>query len=429
MNINGFDTGILVTNYLHSIFAHIKLSGQRDVAFVNRGHNISVYDLHVDCPKAQRVEPLKAVTPYSASHPQRRRQQQSCQTIKRPVKKANNTTVACFRNVTTTGEQSMSGIDAEIASQSTIEQFVHPQVHTLSSKQKLSLDLTVPETPWPSFPQKGSDWTVVHAPTEGDKKGDITENLQAAIDNGAEYIWFTFGKITDTIRIHGNTKIIAASPNGFKSAGFQKTKITENTPHGKVIKPVNQRPIWRIEEGSNKSVMLAFLLDNYGSAGWSIDNATVVMSLPLIAVVSYRNKEGGRLVYDCLSAGSHPRRPRAVCLARQLRDYAHHPNVLNDGAKLWVLHTKTEKDRTIFECINGSRTELLGASFSKTASISMVPATVVRDSTSQLLRDPLTYDTLVEEHMNGKKRSSQTPVAGMCHCTMKASIAWFMCPD
>ena len=378
--VHGFDVGSLITGGLHSMaFYGITLRNQRVCGFQNKGNVASIGRL-VSRNRAPAVMNSGGGHMVIAGGEL---------TGGNPAQTAILNDQAGFfcRDITTSGYGTAIRSGDAVVKGPAVDDFAWPEVATLFDTPKRSLHLPVEEPPMPPLPAR-AQWTVVEA--EG-KNDDLTVPLQRAIDAGHEHIFVSntkFGRIRDTIHVRGRVKRITGAPTVFRTEGFTRDKLVSYKPL-KIDRAQDPKPVWRIEDGQSDVVVLEFLHDSYGSAGWAVEHASKRTLILWAAGGSYRNTvTGGKAFFiDCGPfPGSILRGPQKVwAWHTNTESYAHSPHILNDGATLWVLGLKTEKDRTIVRTIRGGFTEILGGLLYKNRErIGQAPAFVCQDASVAL---------------------------------------------
>ncbi len=353
VEIDGFDVAINFPGALHSMsFSRITLKNQREVGLWVRGNTASIETL----VSKNKVPALRVSDGHVAM---------TAAILLGGDK--NNSAIELKdgtlfgRNIRTIGYGSALVNPKETSVKGPkVDQYVWPEAHSLfDDPPKKSLNLLI-EHP-PEINVSGVKWKLVVP----DGK-DLTRPLQKAIDDGHEYIFVScakFGEIRDTIHVRNKVKVIMGAPTRFRSDGFQRVKAESLRPL-KLIQPKKQKPLWRIEDGASKVVMIKGMADTYGSAGWGVDHASKRTLVLWAAGGRYVNTVTGGKVFF-VDAGPFPgsviKGPqRAWSWSANPESYVHQPSILNLGAILWLLGIKTEKDRTVVTTKDGGYTELMG---------------------------------------------------------------------
>jgi len=354
--VDGFEVGSLITGSLHSMaFAQITLTNQRKVGFQNRGNTVSIEGL-VSRNRVPALENLGDGGHLAIVNADLAGGDPGGPAV------VNDKAALFARNLRTRGYGSAIRCDGKEARGPNVEEFVWPGVLSLFPTPQRSLGLPIERPPFPPLPRH-DQWKVVVA--EGEKN-DLTAPLQRAIDEGHEHIFVSnakFGLIRDTIHVRGKVKRISGAPTWFRSEGFTRDKLVSYKPL-KIETAPNKKPVWRIEDGESDTVMLEFLADSYGSAEWAVEHASKRTLILWAEGGQYRNTVTGGKVFF-LDGGPGPGTvlngpQKAWAWHTNTESYTHNPHILNNGATLWILGIKTEKDRTIVRTTNGGYTEIIG---------------------------------------------------------------------
>jgi len=375
VTVDGFDIGSLITGGLHSMaFDGITLRNQRVCGFENRGNTASIARLvsHNKVPAVKN----------SGGHMVIAGGELSGGNLNATAIINNDAGFFC-RNIKTSGYGTAIRSGDQVVKGPNVDEFAWPRSCSLFDTPPKSLNLPVEQPPFPPPPEPGQ-WEVVVA--EG-RDNDLTAPLQKAIDEGHEYIFVSaakFGFIRATIHVRNKVKRITGAPTRFRSQGFTRDKLTSYKPL-KIEKAPSKKPLWRIEDGESEVVMLEFLGDSYGSAGWGVEHASRRTLILWAAGGQYRNTVTGGKVFF-IDGGPGPGTvingpQQAWAWHTNTESYTHNPHILNNGATLWILGIKTEKDRTIVRTINGGFTEVLGGLLYKNRErIGPAPAFINEDS-------------------------------------------------
>jgi hypothetical protein len=251
------------------------------------------------------------------------------------------------RNIKTTGYKSAIASDkGNVAGPNVAEWTSSPVVHNFDPAAgcATSLNLPVEESPELQYPQNASEWMMV-------KGGDITESLQKAIDDGAVNIYVSPGaSINKTIILRNKVQRIM-------SLGV--SMITMKTPGA---------PVFRLEGGDAKVVLLELMYTNYGSnSAVGVEQASPRTLVVRHGSLSYRTDEkgcGGKVFMESIC--SHVDITKVKAWLRDMDTEAGGPdahNLSNNGGVMWVLGQKTEDFATKLTTVNGGYSELLGGTF------------------------------------------------------------------
>jgi hypothetical protein len=208
-----------------------------------------------------------------------------------------------------------------------------------------TFSIPVEESPEYQYPQTPEQWTLISS------TGNITAALQAAIDDGAEFIYLQGSTISSTIYVRNKVKKIMVLGEG---------AITLN--------PGESNPGFVIQDGEPDVVILEHIYENYGSSNsWCI-----VQSSPRTLV--YRHGAGtytttpegaggkvfmesvvGEFEYNGVTAWLRDMNTELGGLdALTLHFY---------NTTAWVLGQKTEDFATKIKVSDGSKVELLGGTY------------------------------------------------------------------
>jgi len=231
--------------------------------------------------------------------------------------------------------------------QGSVEEFVSHDVLSLFPSPSASLGLTIAPTPdviWDD-PQ---DWVKV----DGNVADDDTATIQAAIDSGKSTVYFPRNNyiVSAPIEVRGNVQRIVGIGGAIITAaeGFDTT--TE--------------PVFRIGDGTADTVMIEGFEANLGSAFGFEHASHRTLVLKNLGMDGYRNLVSGNQIFLENVSGRRWYFKDQQVWATQLNPEASREsgaiNIDNDGADLWLMGLKTERDVTVITTRNGGQTELLG---------------------------------------------------------------------
>jgi hypothetical protein len=253
-------------------------------------------------------------------------------------------------------------------------------------------------------------WHVV----KPDDSGDLTGPLQRAIDAGHPYLLVACrpqGRISDTVRVRGAARVIRGFGSWYRTQGFNDgDRLTSYKPLA-IERVEKKKPVFRIEPGQPDTVMLQLMGDNYGDAAWGVEHASPRTLILWGAGGAYRNTVTGGKVFF-LDAGPHPgsvlRGPQSAwAWNTNIESYTDDPNILNEGASLWISGLKSEKDRSLIGTTRGGATEVVGGLlFKNRERIGQAPAFTVHDARAILSYrvTRLPYDVHLLETRAGVER-------------------------
>ncbi|MDO9063548.1 MAG: glycosyl hydrolase family 28-related protein [Microbacterium sp.] len=265
-----------------------------------------------------------------------------------------------------------------------VSEYVSPEpLAALPATRLTTLRLPVqspPEHPWADPPR----WISVNSfGAEGDGIADDTAAIQAALDSGAEVVYFRPGDylITSTVRI----------PDSVTRLNFMFSNIRISASMSKRfgIDARRERPIFVIDGTDDASSLLIedlYATPATGAYRYFEHRSPRVLILEDIHCqrgAVYRNSGGARTVF--LQNVSNRSRyagdgPSPVILtagstawARWINPEHGNPELMVSGSDLWVLGFKKEAAGTLVRCDQGGRVEILGGSVIAVAAHSIPP--------------------------------------------------------
>ncbi|MCC5846908.1 MAG: hypothetical protein JJU29_02355 [Verrucomicrobia bacterium] len=270
-------------------------------------------------------------------------------------------------------------------------------------------NMPVKRPPIPDY-EPTSEWAVVEATSE------VSRDVQRAIDDGVRTVFIKpgpgGGQLKDTIVLRNNVERIIGFGTVLRSVGdwgdIDSPYYSPNIPKGR--SSGYGRPVFRVEDGNAPVVILEFLHDEYGQAGYQVEHAS---QRPLIIMGmggDYRNTVTGGEVFilDSVGRSYHAQRQRFWGWQVNTESYNWSPHVLNDGGMMWIGGHKIEKDRTKLTTINGGWTQLDGGFYYRNRErVGPAPAITAIDSTMSVgfRTYGRMYPVLVEETRNGETRT------------------------
>jgi uncharacterized protein YjdB len=205
--------------------------------------------------------------------------------------------------------------------------------------------IPVEESPEYQYPQTPEQWTLISS------TGNITAALQAAIDDGAEFIYLQGSTISSTIYVRNKVKKIMVLGEG---------AIT--------LSPGESNPAFVIQDGEHDVVILEHIYENYGSNNsWCFVQATsrtVVIRHGASTYTTAPEGAGGKVFMESVVGDFEYRGVKAW-----LRDMNTELGGLDAltlhfyNTTAWVLGQKTEDFATKIKVANGSKVELLGGTY------------------------------------------------------------------
>ncbi|WP_016871889.1 glycosyl hydrolase family 28-related protein [Fischerella thermalis] len=249
------------------------------------------------------------------------------------------------RNVTSSGYKNilLNKTANKIVKGSSLDEYTsHPSTSQLASPSK-SLQLPIKQFPklkWDN-PQKWVSVEKFGAIGEDDK--DDTAAFQAAIDSGATTVVIPGGK--GTFIIDGSLRLRG------KLERFISTGAALNGK-GEIV----------ADKGSKSTLIIENFIVRYGSKlMWkNVANRTVVYR-SILQLNLESNGTGDLFIDDATMQKLRFLNPAQNIWARQLNpEGSSETNVVNNGAKLWILGLKTEKGKIKIDTTNKGFTEVLG---------------------------------------------------------------------
>jgi len=253
------------------------------------------------------------------------------------------------------GIVSRGGGEELVANGPLVKEFVSRPAQTLGSKANSSLNI-----PWEAPPimdlGDSSTWTNIRN-FEPKKDADDKENwgpaIQAAIDSGAEVIYFPKGgyRVTSTIEVRGKVRAFMGMDSSLSTNDWTD----------------EQAPLFRIGPQAAPVILFDRINDNYGKAPFRFEHAianTLIIKNGLIG--GYRNTVKGGKVHLLDVCGTRWHFEGQQVWAMQLNTEWHpskNPEAFNiriNGGSFVALGVKTEYGGTVVEAINGAEVEILG---------------------------------------------------------------------
>lgn len=233
-----------------------------------------------------------------------------------------------------------------------IDEFSSHNPQNLGSNRTRSLNL-----PWQDPPHVSlgppSSWKNIRSFTDQEKPEDWGPILQAAIDSGAEVIYFPRGTypFNSTVQIKAPLRAIL---------GMDSTLATNNWSDPSI-------PLFRIGPEAGPVILFDRIDDNYGKAPVRFEHATAnTLIIKNSLIGGYRNTVPRGTVHLLDVCGTNWAFTGQNIFASQLNPEANlkrNPNGFNvriDGGQFIVLGIKTEFGQPVIEASNGARVEVLG---------------------------------------------------------------------
>jgi PKD repeat protein len=226
-----------------------------------------------------------------------------------------------------------------------VDEFVSGDIHRLWPNREQSLNLPIQDPP--HIPRGASTtWANVESfLTPADrfkaKDIDITYAVQAALDSGAQTVYFPRASSTKGYRMTGDVMV----PAQVRRVIGLESKV--NGP-GRFILPA---------DAEGEPIIFERLYPVAGGIHHA-SSRTLVIQNSQVLYTSSVNGAGDVFADDCL--GSFTFNAGQSAWLRQFNSERVSPRLLNRGAKVWVLGVKTEARGPVIETYDGGQTEVLG---------------------------------------------------------------------
>jgi hypothetical protein len=194
-----------------------------------------------------------------------------------------------------------------------------------------------------------SEWVYVN----GFRGATLQEKFQNAIDSGARTLYFNEDellKVDDTIFIRGNVECIMGM--GASNRG------------GKTFKG-SDKPVFKIEDGNGRPLLIDRLPDSYGAQNWMFEIATSrTVVFCNMAVGGMRNTVPGGTVFLEDIVGQRPTNfefTGNTVYARQWNpESLNGTNIVLRNTTAWIFGLKSEYGHTLLDLDDGARAEVYG---------------------------------------------------------------------
>ncbi len=246
-----------------------------------------------------------------------------------------------------------------------------------------------------------SAWAVVNA-----SGNDDTAAIQSAIDSGAQTVllWRDRGRpqyrVSRTIVVRGAVRRILGTGDAIVSAIGGLSGSNDG--------------VFRFDDGAGAVALENFEIRN----AWAfVQNTAREVVLTSVSFRGYRNMVNNSRVYMENATASNVEFSRGqLAFAQMLNPEVgagnSNFNIVNSGAKVWVLGFKTERDQTVFETRDGGATEVIGAFNYLNRGSANAPGYVVTGDNSSLVLSAKqysgTYRPVIRETRNGQTRNLDT---------------------
>ena len=349
VEIIGFDRGIRTKNGINSItMQNITVKEQNRVGLYNGGQVLSLEGF-------TSVNSVPAII--NGRNPHRGKDPGGTLTLinakligrTRRAKRTSAISSAGFiyaRNVTSSGYRDILSSNARQAKKrikgNKIDEYTTRPVLAKFPSPKKSLQLPIKKFPKIAWDDPDKWVNVEDFGAVGNDGKDDTVSFQAAIDSGATTVIvprkgiFT---INGNLRLRGNLKRFIGSTGGLNGKG---EIVADNGKHSTLI----------VED---------FFITHKSKLKWTnVTNRTVVYRS--MSDFDLESKGTGDVFIDDVVMGKlRLLNSKQSIWARQLNIEGHsQTNIINNGAKLWILGLKTEGGKTKIDTRSGGSTELLG---------------------------------------------------------------------
>lgn len=244
---------------------------------------------------------------------------------------------------------SCTGYDAVVAGQGkAVDNYASRGVSDFGGGLQKPLMLKPEMTPEVD-PGPVSEWVYVN----GFEGGSLQDKFQKAIDSGARTLYLNEDEVLtveDTIIIRGNVECIMGM--GASNRGAKSFKGTD-------------KPVFKIEDGNKKPLLIDRLPDSYGAETWMFEIASArTVIFRNMAVAGMRNTVPGGTVFLEDIVGQRPTHfsfSNNTVYARQWNPECFDAtNIVLRGAKAWIFGLKTEYGQTVLDLDDGAQAEVYG---------------------------------------------------------------------
>lgn len=368
LRVEGFNTGILLTNTEYSMVAeNIELSGQRQVGIDLRGNVLSIRRLSSDnlVPAIRNGGPTAPGSLLTLLDSSLIGGQAGSAAIE-------NNAAALLRNVRTSGYSSTVLDHGQVRSIGNTEQWSSPPS---PGQAPDAPRLPVIEQPqMPHFP--ADQW--MSAQSLGARVSDNVDDtvaIQAALNSGKPVVYLRAGRYTlsKTLRVPASVHAIV----GFEATiDMQPGAFASGAAAFDVASP------------STDPVFIKQILFQGPPNSTSVERTAdrpVVLEDMHFAGLPFRGTPGQIFLDDVESGTGWRFTPGQQIWGRQFNAEQPGLKVANDGAQLWILGLKTEKPSTAIASTNGATTEVLGGLlYAVMPTKDQVPAFTSQGSTQSL---------------------------------------------
>ena len=254
-----------------------------------------------------------------------------------------------LRDVTVSGYDAVLSNRGLVDPRTSIDEYIFERAEALFATPPTMLQLPIEDVPLlPDDPI--ASWRNVEAfGADGGDDIDDAAAIQAAIDDpGATTLYFPAGRylVSQTIELRGDARRLE----------LLESNVTAIEPLASSGAPVfrmaaSGAPVVRLTQGD---------VDNVSGPGVEHDVAGRDLVLTHGGYSRFEGSGTGRLFVEDVVGGPWSFSAGQQVWARQLNPEPSGTKVINDGATVWILGLKTEKQGTAIETRGGGQTELIG---------------------------------------------------------------------
>jgi len=206
----------------------------------------------------------------------------------------------------------------------------------------------------PTVPQGDSKkWEAVRVENEDE---DATDAIRKAFASGASTIYFPHGiySISQNIEIPKSVQRIVGMMSTIRAVANRSPEFAREVG------------FFAVNAGAKPLIIEKLAFDNSNSGAQVAVSVSGKRQVVLRDVVGAgvttlkREKTGGEVFLENTCCGKIDIAGKAGVWARQLNTEGGGTRIINDGAPLWVLGVKTERNCTILENKNGANSEIIG---------------------------------------------------------------------
>lgn len=417
VSIDGFSYGIELSRGEYSItIERLTLANQKVVGLSNEGNIISIHDFasRNAVPAARLAGAGAMLNVFDA-------QLEGGSSAVSAIQVVSGKLFA--RNVNTTGYR--SAIETQggtVLPGATVTEYATGPGFSIFPSTMKSMNLPIQTGPDESYPPLSAWRSVTDFGAKPNDGIDDTAGIQAAIDSGAQAVYFPTGQyhVKSTLHVRGSVRniignfsqLVPVFHHSWKDT-TQPTAVFQIDGGGPVL---IERIRWYGSIYTDSKAVAAVFLDHASSATVALKDFQVGGAY----LEGIRNAVGaGPLFLENTTVTKVSITSQNVW-GRQLNPEGTGVQYRNAGGKLWVLGIKTEKAQTTIETVGGGSTEVLGGFLYPASSVpSDLPAFISDESalfviycTGAFLQETNDHTTHIRETRGGEVRSlmrSQLP--------------------